>query len=88
MLFEKEYDLELVKVHEVEPPYKGFKAVTVTVGGFPTILINNRLCPQKRRSALEHEYRHILRMDTIRDTNGDDVQKIESECHAKDDEES
>lgn len=84
MYYKDKHDLELVKVKEVKPPFKGFKAVTVTKGIYSTVLINMYLSPEKRKEALEHEFRHILNGDNMRDSNGDDVQIIESRCHRDD----
>lgn len=82
MLYKDKYDLEQVRVIEVSPPTEKFKAVTVVKDMYPTILVNERLSPEKKREAIEHEYHHILNGD-IYISEDEDIQQIEYDAHER-----
>lgn len=82
MLYKDKYDLRQVRVIEVKPPTPEFRAVTVVEEIYPTILVNERLCPKKKREAIQHEYFHILNGDIYR-SDDEDVQQIEYNAHKR-----
>ena len=82
MLYKDKYDLAEVRVIEVPPPNDKFRAVTVVQDMFPTILVNERLCPEKKKDAIEHEYAHILNGDIYISEN-EDIQQIEHDAHKR-----
>ena len=46
-------------------PFPGdiYAAVRLSPDGYPTIYINDKLAPEARKKALEHELRHLKRED-------------------------
>ena len=75
MMIDKEYAVILM-------PFPGdiYAAVRLSPDGYPTIYINDKLAPEARKKALEHELRHLTRDDFY---NARSIRSIEKNKRGK-----